>query len=71
MITRACDIAFPGSYRTQLSLWKAFGTQRETAINVLQLLMGILEKTHPREEQKEMAFQPVAVSTKEGRGPWT
>ncbi|KAF7471056.1 hypothetical protein GHT09_017709 [Marmota monax] len=48
--------------RTQLALWKAFGTQRETTINVLQLLMGILEKTYTREERKEMSFQPVAVA---------
>ncbi|XP_071465405.1 maestro heat-like repeat-containing protein family member 1 [Marmota flaviventris] len=48
--------------RTQLALWKAFGTQRETTINVLQLLMGMLEKTYAREERKEMSFQPVAVA---------
>ncbi|KAM5174128.1 maestro heat-like repeat-containing protein family member 1 [Callospermophilus lateralis] len=48
--------------RTQLALWKAFGTQRETTINVLQLLMGVLEKTYTREERKEMSFQPVAVT---------
>ncbi|XP_059043442.1 maestro heat-like repeat-containing protein family member 1 [Mustela lutreola] len=48
--------------RTSLALWKAFGTQRETTISVLQLLIGILEKTHSREETEEMAFQPVAVT---------
>ncbi|XP_059041050.1 maestro heat-like repeat-containing protein family member 1 [Mustela lutreola] len=48
--------------RTSLALWKAFGTQRETTISVLQLLIGILEKPHSREETEEMAFQPVAVT---------
>ncbi|VCX10603.1 unnamed protein product [Gulo gulo] len=48
--------------RTSLALWKAFGTRRETTISVLQLLIGILEKLHSREETKEMAFQPVAVT---------
>lgn len=66
MVTRAHDIAVPGSCRTNLALWKAFGTKRETTISVLQLLIGILEKLHSREETKEMAFQPVAVSMREG-----
>ncbi|XP_023112427.2 maestro heat-like repeat-containing protein family member 7 isoform X11 [Felis catus] len=48
--------------RTNLALWKAFGTRRETTISVLQLLIGILEKLHSREESREMAFQPVAVT---------
>nr|XP_035948345.1 maestro heat-like repeat-containing protein family member 7 [Halichoerus grypus] len=48
--------------RTNLALWKAFGTQRETTISVLQLLIGILEQLHSTEETKEMAFQPVAVT---------
>ncbi|XP_057560132.1 maestro heat-like repeat-containing protein family member 1 [Hippopotamus amphibius kiboko] len=48
--------------RTSLSLWKAFGTQRETTINVLQELIGILEKLHSRDETREMPFQPVAVA---------
>ncbi|XP_047596026.1 maestro heat-like repeat-containing protein family member 1 isoform X4 [Lutra lutra] len=48
--------------RTSLALWKAFGTRRETTISVLQLLIGILEKLHSREETEEMAFQPVAVT---------
>nr|XP_025851205.1 maestro heat-like repeat-containing protein family member 1 isoform X4 [Vulpes vulpes] len=46
--------------RTNLALWKAFGNQRETTISVLQLLIGILERLHSKEETKEMAFQPVA-----------
>ncbi|GAB5573424.1 maestro heat-like repeat-containing protein family member 1 isoform X2 [Prionailurus iriomotensis] len=41
---------------------RAFGTRRETTISVLQLLIGILEKLHSREESREMAFQPVAVT---------
>nr|XP_025851202.1 maestro heat-like repeat-containing protein family member 1 isoform X1 [Vulpes vulpes] len=48
--------------RTNLALWKAFGNQRETTISVLQLLIGILERLHSKEETKEMAFQPVAVT---------
>ncbi|XP_012879065.1 PREDICTED: maestro heat-like repeat-containing protein family member 7 [Dipodomys ordii] len=46
--------------RTKLALWKAFGAQRETAINILQVLIAILEKKN-REETKEMALQPVAA----------
>ncbi|XP_045730024.1 maestro heat-like repeat-containing protein family member 2B [Mirounga angustirostris] len=41
--------------RTNLALWKAFGTQRETTISILQLLIGILEQLHSTEETKEMA----------------
>ncbi|XP_070126957.1 uncharacterized protein [Equus caballus] len=48
--------------RTNLALWKAFGTQRETTINVLQLLIDILEKLHSRRETRKMAFQPVVVA---------
>nr|KAF6495895.1 hypothetical protein HJG63_010212 [Rousettus aegyptiacus] len=48
--------------RTNLALWNVFGTRRETTINVLQLLIGILENLHSKEETKEMAFQPVAVA---------
>ncbi|XP_037702578.1 maestro heat-like repeat-containing protein family member 1 [Choloepus didactylus] len=48
--------------RTILAIWKAFGTQRETTLNVLQLLISILEKYHPNLESQEMAFQPVAVT---------
>lgn len=59
------DIAVSGSCRTNLALWKLFGTRRETTINVLQLLTDILEKLHSGEETSEMASQPVAVSTGE------
>ncbi|XP_077615151.1 maestro heat-like repeat-containing protein family member 1 [Crocuta crocuta] len=48
--------------RTNLALWKVFGTRRETTISVLQLLIGILEKLHFNEETREMAIQPVAVT---------
>ncbi|XP_058138569.1 maestro heat-like repeat-containing protein family member 1 isoform X1 [Dasypus novemcinctus] len=48
--------------RTNLALWKAFGTQRETTINVLQLLIGILEKHHLKLESQEIDFQSVAVT---------
>ncbi|XP_039725071.1 maestro heat-like repeat-containing protein family member 1 isoform X3 [Pteropus medius] len=48
--------------RTNLALWNVFGTRRETTINVLQLLIGILENLHSKEETREMAFQPVAVA---------
>lgn len=61
MITRAHDIAVPGSCRTILALWKVFGTERETTINVLQLLIGILEN-HSTEGTTEIALQPVEVS---------
>ncbi|XP_073932393.1 maestro heat-like repeat-containing protein family member 1 isoform X4 [Castor canadensis] len=47
--------------RTKLTLWRTFGTQRGTTIKILQLLINILEK-NPREDTKEMAFQPVAVT---------
>nr|XP_045380313.1 maestro heat-like repeat-containing protein family member 1 isoform X3 [Camelus bactrianus] len=48
--------------RTSLSLWKVFGTQRETTIGVLQVLIGVLEKLDSRDETGEMPFQPVAVA---------
>jgi hypothetical protein len=47
-------------------LWRTFGTQRGTTIKILQLLINILEK-NPREDTKEMAFQPVAVSARQER----
>ncbi|XP_077025782.1 maestro heat-like repeat-containing protein family member 1 isoform X4 [Tamandua tetradactyla] len=49
--------------RTNLALWRAFGTQRETTLKVLQLLIGILEKYHPTLESQEMASQPVAAQS--------
>ncbi|XP_008576182.1 PREDICTED: maestro heat-like repeat-containing protein family member 1 [Galeopterus variegatus] len=55
--------------RTNLALWKTFGTHRETTINVLQLLIVILEKNQSREETGEMAFRPVAVRAREERRP--
>ncbi|XP_031300196.2 maestro heat-like repeat-containing protein family member 1 isoform X4 [Camelus dromedarius] len=48
--------------RTSLSLWKVFGTQRETTIGILQVLIGVLEKLDSRDETGEMPFQPVAVA---------
>lgn len=69
MVSRAHDIAIPGSCRTVLALWKVFGTQRETTINVLLLLIGILEN-QSAEEATEMALQPVAVSMRR-EGPRT
>ncbi|KAM9674103.1 maestro heat-like repeat-containing protein family member 1 [Trichechus inunguis] len=48
--------------RTNLALWKVFGTQQETTLGVLQLLIGILENNPPKQENKEMDFQPVAVT---------
>ncbi|XP_012587774.1 PREDICTED: maestro heat-like repeat-containing protein family member 1 [Condylura cristata] len=48
--------------RTNLSVWKAFGTLRESTISVLLLLISILEKLHPREEASELDVQPVAVA---------
>ncbi|KAK1340805.1 hypothetical protein QTO34_017199 [Cnephaeus nilssonii] len=47
--------------RTILALWKVFGTERETTINVLQLLIGILEK-HSTEGKREIALQPVEAA---------
>ncbi|XP_036107450.1 maestro heat-like repeat-containing protein family member 1 [Molossus molossus] len=47
--------------RTILALWKVFGTQRETTINVLLLLIGILEN-QSSEGATEMALQPVAAA---------
>lgn len=65
MITRTHDIAVPGSRRTILDLWKLVSTEREATINILQLLIGILEK-HTTEETRDIALQPVEVSM--GRG---
>lgn len=65
MITWAHDIAVPGSCRTILAVWKVFSTERETTINVLQMLIGILEK-NSTEGRTEMALEPVEVSM--GRG---
>ncbi|XP_049738136.1 maestro heat-like repeat-containing protein family member 7 isoform X2 [Elephas maximus indicus] len=48
--------------RTNLVLWKVFGTQQETTLSVLRMLIGILENNQPKQESKEMAFQPVAVT---------
>ncbi|XP_036314037.1 maestro heat-like repeat-containing protein family member 7 [Pipistrellus kuhlii] len=47
--------------RTILDLWKVFGTERETTINVLQLLIGILEKP-ATEETRDIALQPVEAT---------
>ncbi|XP_074050766.1 maestro heat-like repeat-containing protein family member 1 isoform X2 [Macrotis lagotis] len=45
-----------------MELWRAFGTQRKTTINVLQLLISILEERHYKQGYKEMSFRPVAVT---------
>ncbi|XP_060046284.1 maestro heat-like repeat-containing protein family member 1 isoform X2 [Erinaceus europaeus] len=48
--------------RTSLTAWRMFGTHTKTTLNILQLLIGILEKLPPKEDTREMAFQPVAVT---------
>ncbi|XP_053423323.1 maestro heat-like repeat-containing protein family member 7 [Nycticebus coucang] len=47
---------------TTLAVWKAFGPQRDTALNVLQLLTDFLEMSHYREDTGEMDAQPVVVT---------
>ncbi|XP_045423881.1 maestro heat-like repeat-containing protein family member 1 [Lemur catta] len=42
-----------------LALWKAFGTQRNTSLKVVQLLTRFLEKTPSREDTVDMDAQPV------------
>ncbi|XP_023369834.1 maestro heat-like repeat-containing protein family member 1 [Otolemur garnettii] len=48
--------------RITLTLWRKLGTERDTTINVLQWLIGILEMAHSTEETAEMDYQPVAVT---------
>ncbi|XP_054988108.1 maestro heat-like repeat family member 5 [Sorex araneus] len=48
--------------RTQLDIWEAFGTDRETAVRILQLLASILAEKDPKKDSREMDLQPVAVS---------
>ena len=67
MAPRTHDIAVSVSCRTILGLWKVFGTQRETTINILQLLTGILEQ-HCTTDMREMTPQHVLVSMREERG---
>lgn len=50
-----------------MALWKVFGVQQEATVCVLQVLTGILEKLHGKEETTEMNWQPVLVSAAEGR----
>ncbi|XP_054999563.1 maestro heat-like repeat-containing protein family member 1 [Sorex araneus] len=48
--------------RTQFGIWKAFGTDRETAARVLQMLASILAKRDPNTDSREMDLQHMAVS---------
>lgn len=67
MVARAHDTAVPGFCRTSLVLWKVFGVRQEATVSVLQVLTGILEKLLGK-ETTEMDWQPILVSTAEGRG---